>query len=175
MNIIRNQDILNEMEKAWNAVAQIEKATGEMLNEGDPILEIIGFAFVHMMNACQEIEEKLGHRAEKAPQTKTFAQIIDVLTRIKWTGIRDQKGLIEAYQEAVRGVAKFNCIHRNAIDDACTRRLQLNRDGFLALVERWLSGNSKELERTLLWNFSVYEHRLIQDFFQKKGGFRERL
>lgn len=168
-----NQEILNEMEKVWNTVARIEKSSKEMLDEGNPILESLGFAWVHMMNACQEIEDNLNQGTGTKLEPKTLAQIIDVLIRIKWTGTKYRNGLIDAYQTAVQEVGKFNGIHRNTIADACTRRLQLDRDGFLDLVERWLAGDSRELERTLKSHCSISEHGLIHDFFQKKGGFRE--
>lgn len=168
-----NQEVLNEMEKVWNTVARIEKTAEEMLDEGNPILESLGFAWVHMMNACQEIKDNLNQGIGNKLESKTLAQIIDVLTRIKWTGTEYRNGLIDAYQTAVCEVGKFNGIHRNTIADACTRRLQLDRDGFLDLVERWLAGDSRELERTLKSHCNISEHGLIHDFFQKKGGFRE--
>jgi hypothetical protein len=168
-----NQEILNEMEKVWNTVARIEKSSEEMLDEGNPILESLGFAWVHMMNACQEIEDSLNQGTGNKLVPKTLVQIIDVLTKIKWTGTKYRNGLIDAYQTAVQNVGKFHGIDRNTIADACTRRLQLDRDGFLDLVERWFAGDSGELERTLKLHCSFTEHGLIHDFFQKKGGFRE--
>jgi len=124
-----SQEILNEIGKVWNTVDKIEKAAKEILNEGNPILESLGFAWVHMMNAYQDIKGDLIQDTGNKLEPKTLAQIIDVLTRIKWTGTKYRDGLIEAYQSVVRDVANFNGIHRNTIADACTRRLQLDRDG----------------------------------------------
>jgi len=168
-----NKEILYEMGKVWNKVDRIEKAAKEILNEGNPILESLGFAGVHMMNAYQEIEDNLAQGTGNKLEPQTLAQLIDVLTRIKWTGTKYRHGLIDAYQTAVREVGKFNSIHRNTIADGCTRRLQLDRDRFLDLVERWLAGDSGDLKLTLKAHCNISEHRLIDEFFQKKGGFRE--
>jgi len=121
-----------------------------------------------------EIEDNLAHGNGNKLELKTLAQIIDVLTRIKWTGTKSRHGLIEAYQTAVQDVAKFNDIHRNTIADACTRRLRLDgRDDFLELIEKWLEGDSRCLKLTLKAHCNIFEHCLIDEFFQKKKGFRE--
>ena len=105
-------------------------------------------------------------------EVATLAQIIDVLSRILWSGAAYRGALIEAYQVAVKRVADFHSIHRNTVADACTRRLQLNRDGFLDLVENWLGGRSGDLKRCLKAHCDVIKHGLINDFFsgERKGG-----
>jgi hypothetical protein len=168
-----SREILNEIGKVWNTVEKIEKAAEEILEEGNPILESLEFAWVHIMNAYQEIEGDLTPNTGNRLEPKTLAQIIDVLTRIKWTGTKYRNGLIEAYQSAVSEVGNFNGIHRNTIADACTRRLQINRNGFLDLAESWLKGDSRSLKQILKAHCNITEHTLIDDFFHKKGGFRE--
>lgn len=170
-----NKDILNEIGKVWQNVDRIEKRAKKILDEGNPILKSLGYAWVHIMNTYQEIEDNLAQGAKNKIEPKTLAQIIDVLTRIKWTGTKYRRGLIDAYQTAVVEVAKFNDIHRNTIADACTRRLNLDgRDEFIELVETWLEGESGPLKLALKAHCNTSEHRLIDEFFQKKGGFREK-
>lgn len=170
-----NQEILNEVGKVWDNIDRVEKAAKKILDENNPVLESLGYAWVHMMNAHIEIENNLAQGAGNKIEPKTLAQIIDVLTRIKWTGTKYRHGLINAYQTAVREVAKFNDIFYNTIADACTRRLQLDgRDEFLDLVEKWLAGDSKSLKLALKAHCNTSEHRIIDDFFKNKGGFREK-
>ena len=168
MKLRGNQDILNEMEKVWDTVSTIEKASKEILDEGNPILESLGFAYIHMMNTCQEIEDNLNQGSGNKLEPKSLSQIIDVLTIIKLTGAKYRNELIDAYQTAVKEVGRSNGIHRNIVADACTRRLQLNRDEFLDLIERWLNGKSCEIERTLKVHSNISEHSLISGFFQNK-------
>ena len=168
-----SQEILNEIGKVWNTVDKIEKAAKEILDDDNPILEKLSFAYIHIMNAYYEIEDDLTLDTGNKLELKTLAQIIDVLTRIKWTGTKHRHGLIEAYQTAVRNVANFHGIHRNTIADGCTRRLQVNRDGFLDLVEMWLEDDPKSLKQTLKAHCNITDHTLIDEFSQKKGGFRE--
>ncbi|MBW2597867.1 MAG: hypothetical protein JRC55_04320 [Deltaproteobacteria bacterium] len=175
-----NQDILQEIGNAWEYIGRVEKAAQKILNENNPVLESIGFAWVHMMNAYIEIEDNLAQGSGNKLEPKTLAQIIDVLTRIKWTGPKNWHELVEAYQKVVREVAKFNGIFYDTIADACTRRLRLNkkddfgRDDFLELVEKWLVGEPGPLKLVLKAHCNTPEHRIIDDFFQKKGGFREK-
>ena len=166
------QEILEEIGKVWKQVDKIEKVATELLGKDNPISESLGYAGVHMMNTYQEIEENIQGYENKLV-LKTLSQIIDVLSRIKWTGAVNRNGLIEAYQMAVKNVADFHGIHRNTIADACTRRLQRNRDGFLDLVDQWLEGESENLKRSLKAHCNITEHSLIDDFFDEKGGFRE--
>lgn len=171
MKLRGNQDILNEMEKVWDTVSTIEKASKEILDEGNPILESLGFAYIHMMNTCQEIEDNLNQGSGNKLEPKSLSQIIDVLTIIKWTGAKYRNELIDAYQTAVQEVGRSNGIHRNTVADACTRRLQLDCHGFINLVERWLTEDSRELERTLKAHCNISEHSLISGFFQMKESF----
>jgi len=173
MKFGRKQDFLSELGKVWGKVDEIEKKAQKIWGEDNPILENIGFAWVHIMNAHIEMEKNLAQGSGNKLEPKTLAQIIDVLTRIKWTGTKYRHGLVNAYQSAVYEVGKFNGIHRNTIADACTRRLDLDRDGFLDLVESWLGGDSKSLKLTLKAHCDISLHHLIDEFFQKKGNFRE--
>ncbi len=168
------REILNEIQTVWNRIDTIEKAAKEILDENSPILESIGFAWIHMMNSYHEIEESLGPRPPNKLEPMTLAQIIDVLTRIKWAGPKNTKELVDAYRTAVKAVADFNDTHRNTIADACTRRLQLDRDGFLGQVDMWLSGQLTDLRRCLKTHCRKPEQRLIDDFFDENGSFRER-
>jgi hypothetical protein len=173
LNFKVNHEILSEMEKVWNLAEIISKSAKKVLGEDNPILESIEIACVHLMNACIEIEENLNQNSGNKIEKATLAQIIDVLTRIEWAGPKNRNELISAFQKAVAEVGKFNGVERNTIADACTRRLQLNRDGFLDLVESWIAGDYKALERILKSHCNIEIHQLIQDFFIKKGGFRE--
>ena len=170
----RTQELLNEMNDVWGKIDRIEKAAKKILDKGNPILESVGFAWVHMMNASIEIENNLNLDAGSRLEPKTLSQVIDVLTRIELSGAKSWGELIDVYQISVREVAKFNKIHRNTIADACTRRLNLKgRDVFLDLVEKWLTKDSKELEQIVRSHCRASERDLIHEFFHKKGAFRE--
>lgn len=71
--------------------------------------------------------------------------------------------------------SQYRKCHRNTIADACTRRLQLDRrNDFLKLVEKWLAGEPGPLKLTLKAHCNTPEHHIIDEFFNKKGGFREK-
>ncbi len=166
MDLHSNVDILKEMENVWNMVDEIEKGAKEVLNADNPILVSLGFAWVHIMNTCDEIEKNIHRRGCNKFKPKTLAQILDILSRIKFSGATGRIGLINAYQKAVQEVGKFNIIHRNTPADACTRRLQIKRDGFLKLVEDWLLvGKPKNLVLILKSHCDVALHGRIDDFF----------
>ena len=59
MGIQSKQEILNEMKSVWSAVTSIETTAKKVLGEKNSITESLGFAWVHMMNACIEIEDHI--------------------------------------------------------------------------------------------------------------------
>ena len=163
--IKNTQDILGAMENIFKAVDAIAASSKQLLGENHPIVISAEFAAVHLMNACNEIDDTLINDKGNFLETKTLAQILDVLTRIKLSGPENRSDLVEAYQIAGHDVANFNCVFRNTIVDACTRRLQLNRDGFLELVQQWLDGNPNRLKQVLKAHCEVSLQALINDFF----------
>jgi len=167
------QEILEEFGKAWRWAGRIEREARELLSNDDPISENLGYANVSMMNAYYEIEDIILKSGSNKLESITLVQILDVLTRIKWTGTETDRELIEAYQTAVKDVANFHKIHRNTIADGCCRRLQLTRDGFLDIVKKWLAGESDDLQIILKRHAYSSKHSLLEDFFQGKGAFRE--
>ena len=74
-----SQEILNKIGKVWNTVDKIEKAAKEILNEGNPILKSLGFAWVHMMNAYQDIKGDLIQDTGNKLEPKTLAQITSII------------------------------------------------------------------------------------------------
>lgn len=162
--------ILEEFVEIWRRGERLEKEAKKLLGEDDPICENLGYANVGMMNACSEIEDWVQKACNNKLQPKTLGQILDVLNRIKWTGVQSGKELVEAYQKSVHDVRKDQGIERNTIADGCCRRLQLKRDEFLDLVERWFAGDRSGLILILKAHTSWSMHHVIDDFFNEKGG-----
>ena len=163
------QGVLEEFVQIWRRGEKLEKEAKKLLGEDDPICENLGYANVGMMNAYFEIEDCVQKVCNNKLQPKTLGQILDVLNRIKWTGVQSRKELVEAYQKSAHDVRKSQGIERNTIADACCRRLQLKRDEFLDLVERWLAGDSDGLIRILKAHTYWSMHNVIDDFFNEKG------
>lgn len=165
------QGIFEEFTQIWRRGEALETEARKLLGEGDPICENLGYSNVGMMNAYFEIEDCVKNACNNKLNPKTLGQILDVLNRIKWTGARSGRELNEAYQKAVHDVRKSQGVERNTIADACCRRLQLKRDGFLELAELWLGGDPNALKR-ILKNHTYWSlHNVIDDFFNEKGGF----
>ncbi len=164
----RRQEIVNELAIVWQKAEQIERAAVEFLGDEDPICENLGYACIGLMNAHHDIKANLIEANCNQIEPKSLAQILDVLTRIKWTGATYHTEIIQAYQKGVRDVANFHGIHRNTIADGCTRRLDLNRDGFINLVENWLNNKQYELNQILKTHARSIDHSVIDNFFQGK-------
>lgn len=164
------QGIFMELAEIWNRGERLAKEARELLGGNDPICENLEYANVGMMNAYFEIEDCVQKACSNKLQPTTIGQILDVLNRIKYTGINSMQELIEAFQKAVYDVGKSQRKERNTIADACCRRLQLNRDKFLDLVERWLTGDPNALIHILKVHTSWSIHNVIDDFFYEKRG-----
>lgn len=167
MKIRGTAGILNEMKKAYEFVERIEKSSKEILPEDSQILETIGYACVHMMNACGDLEQDIYESSNKL-EPSTVEQVLDVLSRIEGMLPKNRGALITAFQIVVVDVANCHGVLRNTIADACTRRLQLDRDGFLDLVDEWLSGYSRNLELTFKAHCNPREQAVVVDFFTKR-------
>ena len=168
--ISSRQGIYMELKEIWDRGERLAKEANKLLGEDDPICENLGYANVGMMNAYFEIKDFVHKTCSNKPQLKTVGQVLDVLNRIKYTGVNSMQGLIEAFQKAVHDVGKSQKMERNTIADACCRRLQLNRDQFLNLVERWLAGDPNALVHILKVHTSWSIHNVLDDFFDEKRG-----
>ncbi len=164
-----SQEIVNELAIVWWKAEQIERSAIELLGDNNPICENLAYACVGIMNAYDEIKANLKKVKCNKLEPKTLAQIIDVLTRIKWTGAEYHKGIIQAYQDAVNGVAHFHQIHRNTIADACIRRIGLKyRNQFIDLTKSWLNNKPCELKEILKRHARSIDHSVIESFFHEK-------
>ena len=170
-----SQAIVNELAMVWWKAEQIERAAIELLGDNNPICENLAYACIGIMNAYNEIKANLKKVKCNKLEPKTLAQILDVLTRIKWTGADYHEGIIQAYQDTVNGVANFHQIHRNTIADACTRRLgPIHRDQFISLTENWLNNKPCELKEILKKHARSIDHLVIENFFLEKKEFQQK-
>jgi hypothetical protein len=168
--ISSRQGIYMELKEIWDRGERLAKEANKLLGGDDPICENLGYANIGMMNAYFEIKGFVHKACSNKLQLKTVGQILDVLNRIKYTGVYFMQDLIEVFQKAVHDVGKSQGLERNTIADACCRRLQLNRDQFLNLVGRWLAGDPNSLVHILKAHTSWSMHNVIDDFFNEKRG-----
>lgn len=168
--ISSRQGIYMELKEIWDRGERLEKHAIELLGDDDPICENLGYANIGVMNAYFEIKDYLKNTCNNKLRPATIGQILSVLNMIKYAGINSMHELIEAFQKAVHDVGKSESKERNTIADVCCRRLQLNRDQFLDLVEKWLNGDPYPLIHILKIHTYWSMHNVIDDFFNEKKG-----
>ena len=96
----------------------------------------------------------------------TLKQILEVLKKVREYHAGGLS-FIKAYQKAVDDVRISHQVYYQTIADGCTRRLQLKRDGFLVLVEDWLTNNSDGLCEHLKKHVDDENHLVVDEFFQR--------
>ena len=173
-NMVNRKEICDEFVSYWQGVEILVKKTRSVFGDNHPVTDSIDLAAIHMMNAVDEAEKDLyvaRNQLDKFVndvnklEINSLNQIFQVVRGIQWSGPRTLKTLNEAYQIALQGAKNKFGVERNTIADACTRRLQLNTDKFLELVQKWLNGDATSLIDIIKLHTEKSIHNQIDKFF----------
>jgi len=166
------QEILSGINSVWRIVEALEKKSIEALGKADPMTETLGFAAVHMMNTSFDIEDHISEGTNKL-SPRSVAQLLEILSFIRWSGPKYRSETREAYQTALKNVRSKYKVERNTMADLCVRRLGLVGDGgtdqFLSFVEGWLLKKGTDLSKLIKEHTHDYQYQKIDEFFNSGG------
>ncbi|CAB1065523.1 hypothetical protein D1BOALGB6SA_10320 [Olavius sp. associated proteobacterium Delta 1] len=165
-------EILKGINLAWEKIEALEKKSIKFLGEDDPTSEALGYAAVHLMNASQDIQDHLSQKTSKL-KPKSLNYLLEVLSKIRWSGSENRQELHEAYLFAYKAVRKKYNLTKQTVIDVCNRRLGFTGDGatdrFLDNVEGWLFRNEAGLRNVIREHTNNWQHKKIDEFFMNGG------
>jgi hypothetical protein len=173
---IRTREMIYEKYgNIYRLALDLEKETMKLLGDDHPITDEISLVCTHMMNGDIGIEDYLYSDVQGCNQLEleTLKQVFQVLESIDWSGAKNREEIRSACNNAAKLTAKSLGIKRNTVADIWVRRLGLPKktEGFLDLVEDWLTNGDDSGLKGILKSHTPYSmHQLIDGFFKKWGS-----